>query len=60
MRGGAFFMYTGLFFWENPQEVVRVPHDGAGPGVAWVGVKELGEETANLIHQYMTSPDGFA
>ncbi|KAM7189478.1 hypothetical protein V8F33_010061 [Rhypophila sp. PSN 637] len=59
-------LYTAFF---NPKAAssepsdseieVKIPHDGKGPGVAWVGREELGEATARLIARYATNPGGF-
>lgn len=38
---------------------ILIPHDGSGPGVAWVKRTELAEATAKLISQYSWDPDQF-
>ncbi|WQF87072.1 Putative NmrA-like domain, NAD(P)-binding domain superfamily [Colletotrichum destructivum] len=38
---------------------ILIPHDGSGPGVAWVKRAELAEATAKLISQYSWDPDQF-
>ncbi|KAJ4287504.1 hypothetical protein N0V88_007604 [Collariella sp. IMI 366227] len=46
-------IYTAFF---DPRQLgngeICIPHDGSGPGVAWVKRDELGEGTARLIAQY--------
>lgn len=49
-------MYTSFF---NPNEnnsKAQVPHDGTGPGIAWVCIRDLGEATAKLIKEYVDNP----
>ncbi|KLU89220.1 hypothetical protein MAPG_08194 [Magnaporthiopsis poae ATCC 64411] len=38
---------------------VRIPHDGKGPGVAWVKRDELGEATARLIARFAAGEDRY-
>lgn len=38
---------------------IRIPHNGAGPGLAWAKREELGEATANLLVQYAKDPSSF-
>ncbi|KAK3346877.1 hypothetical protein B0T25DRAFT_289968 [Lasiosphaeria hispida] len=56
-------IYTAFF---NPREEesaesseILIPHDGTGPGVAWVKRDELGEASARLIAAYAEDPEGF-
>ena len=51
----SFPMYTGFPDLANPSEVVKIPHDGTGPGVAWVKIEDLGEATAKLVQKYATA-----
>jgi uncharacterized protein YbjT (DUF2867 family) len=53
-------IYTAFF---NPKQTnegttneICIPHDGSGPGIAWVKRDELGEATAKLIAQYASNP----
>ncbi|KAK3305163.1 uncharacterized protein B0T15DRAFT_190278 [Chaetomium strumarium] len=39
---------------QQPAEI-RIPHDGSGPGIAWVARDELGEASARLIARYATT-----
>ncbi|KAL1999401.1 hypothetical protein VTN02DRAFT_4577 [Thermoascus thermophilus] len=57
----SFNLYTAWFDPLNPPAdgVITIPHDGSGPGVAWVKRDELGEATAKLIVQYAQNPEGF-
>ncbi|KAL4801830.1 hypothetical protein BDV18DRAFT_148242 [Aspergillus unguis] len=50
----SFPIYTGWFDLKNPSDEITIPHDGSGPGVAWVKRDELGEATAKLIAKYAT------
>ena len=55
-------IYTAFFDPHNsPAEDVeiRIPHDGSGPGVAWVKRDELGEATAKLIASYARDKKAF-
>ncbi|KAK1721551.1 NmrA family protein [Colletotrichum lupini] len=52
-------LYTSFFDPARPVNEIKIPHDGAGPGIAWVKREELGEATAELISRYVTTPDGF-
>lgn len=38
---------------------ICIPHDGSGPGVAWVKRDELGEASARLIASYAQDKNGF-
>ncbi|KAK4140003.1 uncharacterized protein C8A04DRAFT_32501 [Dichotomopilus funicola] len=46
-------IYTAFFVPSEPVSedngVIQIPHDGSGPGVAWVKRDELGEASARLI-----------
>ena len=67
----SFPRYTGFPSLEKPafirgenvlnDVVVRIPHDGSGPGVAWAKINDLGEATAQIVRSYSektTSDDG--
>ncbi|KAH8433745.1 uncharacterized protein LDX57_011379 [Aspergillus melleus] len=56
----SFPIYTSWFDPADPVSEITIPHDGSGPGVAWVKRDELGEATAKLIASYVTDPAGFA
>ncbi|KAI6501045.1 hypothetical protein MCOR14_005783 [Pyricularia oryzae] len=45
-------IYTAFFDATNPSSEIYIPHNGKGPGVAWVKRDELGEATARLIAHY--------
>ncbi|TLD30538.1 hypothetical protein PspLS_02316 [Pyricularia sp. CBS 133598] len=45
-------IYTAFFDAANPSSEIHIPHNGKGPGVAWVKRDELGEATARLIAQH--------
>ncbi|GAA6002042.1 hypothetical protein JCM10207_003049 [Rhodosporidiobolus poonsookiae] len=42
-------IYTAFFTLSSPSSPIRIPHDGSGPGVAWVKRDELGEATAKIL-----------
>ncbi|KAL0935451.1 nmrA-like family protein [Colletotrichum truncatum] len=52
-------IYTAFFDINAPADEILIPHDGSGPGVAWVKRAELGEATAKLIANYSWDPDQF-
>lgn len=52
----SFPIYTAFFDAARPTPEIRIPHDGSGPGVAWVKRDELGEATARLIERYAKGP----
>ncbi|KAJ0162099.1 Quinone oxidoreductase 2 [Colletotrichum tanaceti] len=59
-------IYTAFFDLNAPApppptttDEILIPHDGSGPGVAWVKRAELAEATAKLISQYSWDPDHF-
>ncbi|KAK0701217.1 hypothetical protein B0T21DRAFT_342899 [Apiosordaria backusii] len=57
-------IYTSFFDPQNPDaslagNEILIPHDGKGPGVAWVKRDELGEASAKLIAQYASAPEQF-
>ncbi|KAF5506048.1 Quinone oxidoreductase 2 [Colletotrichum siamense] len=52
-------LYTAFFDPAQPRSEVKIPHDGSGPGIAWVKREELGEGTAELILRYVRDPQGF-
>lgn len=54
----SFPIYTSWFDLRNPKSEITIPHDGSGPGVAWVKRDELGEASAKLIVDYATSTGG--
>ncbi|PLB44835.1 NAD(P)-binding protein [Aspergillus steynii IBT 23096] len=55
----SFPIYTSWFDPADPVSEITIPHDGSGPGVAWVKRDELGEATAKLIASYATDPAAF-
>ncbi|KAL1881583.1 hypothetical protein Plec18167_003180 [Paecilomyces lecythidis] len=55
----SFPIYTAWFDPKNPADEITIPHDGSGPGVAWVKRDELGEATAKLIVQFAKNPEAF-
>lgn len=52
-------LYTAFFNPAQPRSEIKIPHDGSGPGVAWVKREELGEGTAELIHRFVKQPTQF-
>lgn len=52
-------IYTAFFKPKEPAKEILIPHDGAGPGVAWVKRDELGEASAKLIASYASDPGSF-
>lgn len=52
-------IYTNWFNPSNPGSEITIPHDGSGPGVAWVKRDDLGEATARLVVSYTKNPAGF-
>lgn len=52
-------LYTAFFDPAQPRKEVKIPHDGSGPGVAWVKREELGEGTAELISRFVKQPAKF-
>jgi hypothetical protein len=53
-------IYTGFFDINDPGDgLVRIPHDGSGPGLSWAKREELGEATANIIAAYDNDPASF-
>ncbi|KAK3935332.1 NAD(P)-binding protein [Diplogelasinospora grovesii] len=53
-------IYTAFFIPKQSEESeILIPHDGSGPGVAWVKRDELGEASARLIANYATNPNSF-
>lgn len=52
-------LYTTFFDTKHPCDVIKIPHDGSGPGIAWVKREELGEGTAELIRRFIDSPATF-
>lgn len=55
----SFAMYTGFFDMKLPSGEILLPHNGSGPGVSWVKRDELGEGSAKLISNYVSSPKDF-
>jgi len=49
-------LYTSFFNPCQPTNEIKIPHDGSGPGIAWVKREELGEGTAELIKRFVESP----
>ncbi|OQD68551.1 hypothetical protein PENDEC_c034G05871 [Penicillium decumbens] len=52
-------IYTNWFNPSNPGSEITIPHDGSGPGVAWVKRDDLGEATARLVVSYTKNPTEF-
>lgn len=52
-------LYTSFFNPKQPSPEIRIPHDGGGPGIAWVKREELGEGTAELLRRFVENPDVF-
>ncbi|KAL4915383.1 hypothetical protein BDW62DRAFT_125059 [Aspergillus aurantiobrunneus] len=51
----SFPIYTSWFDLHSPSDEIIIPHDGSGPGVAWVKRDELGEASAKLVASYATA-----
>jgi hypothetical protein len=52
-------LYTSFFNPKRPSPEIMIPHDGSGPGIAWVKREELGEGTAELIKRFVENPEVF-
>ncbi|KUL89315.1 hypothetical protein ZTR_03745 [Talaromyces verruculosus] len=39
--------------------LIKIPHDGSAPGVAWANRDELGEASAKIVNLYMHDPLGY-
>lgn len=52
-------LYTAFFDLKSPTEVIKIPHDGSGPGIAWVKREELGEGNAELIKRFLSNTAQF-
>lgn len=52
-------LYTAFFDPKNPVDEIKIPHDGSGPGIAWVKREELGEGTAELLKRFVQDQAGF-
>ncbi|CAG7934140.1 unnamed protein product [Penicillium olsonii] len=52
-------LYTAFFDPRNPVSEIKIPHDGSGPGIAWVKREELGEGTAELLKRFVNDPKDF-
>jgi hypothetical protein len=52
-------LYTAFFDPVQPRKEVKIPHDGSGPGIAWVKREELGEGTAELISRFVKDSADF-
>lgn len=52
-------LYTAFFDPKNPFKEIKIPHDGSGPGIAWVKREELGEGNAQLVKWFLNNPSGF-
>ena len=55
----SFPMYTGFPDLQNPPAELKIPHDGAGPGIAFAKIADLGEATAKLVKQYLDRSNTF-
>lgn len=51
-------LYTSFFDPKQPSSEIKIPHDGAGPGIAWVKREELGEGTAELLRRFVVGSEG--
>lgn len=49
-------MYTSFVDLKAPDSTIKIPHDGTGPGIAWVKIDELGEASANLVKEFLDDP----
>ncbi|KAG4433601.1 hypothetical protein IFR05_010904 [Cadophora sp. M221] len=54
----SFPIYTAFFDLKNPGDV-RIPHNGTGPGIAWVKQDDLGNAMALLLKSFTESRDTF-
>lgn len=52
-------MYTAFFDTKSPSEEIKIPHDGSGPGIAWVKREDLGEGNAELVKRLLDKPNEF-
>lgn len=52
-------LYTAFFDPKHPVDEIKIPHDGSGPGIAWVKREELGEGTAELLKRFVKDPAKF-
>ncbi|KAI9037323.1 uncharacterized protein KD926_000610 [Aspergillus affinis] len=52
-------LYTAFFDLKHPVDEIKIPHDGSGPGIAWVKREELGEGTAELVKRFVQDQAGF-
>lgn len=48
----SFPMYIGFPDLQKPEDEVKIPHDGSGPGIAWAKRDELGGASASAIRQF--------
>ncbi|GAA5942573.1 hypothetical protein JCM3775_000262 [Rhodotorula graminis] len=55
----SFPLYTAFFSLSSPSSppTIRIPHDGAVPGVAWAKLDELGEATARILADLVVAAD---
>ncbi|KAL4905961.1 hypothetical protein BDW74DRAFT_184918 [Aspergillus multicolor] len=49
----GFPMHLTFFDVRNPADTIPIPHDGSGPGVAWVKQEELGEGNTELLRRFV-------
>ncbi|KAM0716321.1 hypothetical protein Q7P37_007766 [Cladosporium fusiforme] len=52
-------LYTAFFDPRSPSEEIKIPHDGSGPGIAWVKREELGEGNAEFVKRFLDNPTEF-
>ncbi|ETN45297.1 uncharacterized protein HMPREF1541_09128 [Cyphellophora europaea CBS 101466] len=52
----TYTMYTSFIDLTDPSDSIRIPHDGSGPGIAWVKIDELGEASAKLVKEFTEDP----
>lgn len=48
-------LYLSGYDIQNPTDEVKIPHDGKGNGVAWASIDNLGEATAKLVKNIVSS-----
>ncbi|KAG8526289.1 uncharacterized protein KY384_000282 [Bacidia gigantensis] len=48
----SYYLYTAFLNLKNPGDVIRIPHDGSGPGIPWAKTDELGEAIATVVHRH--------
>ncbi len=56
----SFPMYTAFFDLKDPVDEVQIPYGGAGTGITWAKIDELGEASAQIVKEYMAAPATFS